>query len=195
MRETLVLLLNQAPHFHCLAGYANAESALKGIPLEQPDVLLMDLHLPKISGVECVRQLRPRLPELKIIMLTKFEDANSIVEALKAGANGYVLKKHSPAELVQAVKAVCQGHAPMSSEVAARMVQFFHDQGKRAGDLTILTPRERQILELLSKGHLYKEISETLGITYPTVNSHVKSIYDKLQVHSRTEAVAKYLGR
>lgn len=175
-------------------GYPNAESALRGIPLNVPDVILMDLNLPKMSGVECVKRVKEILPGLKVLMLTKFEDANHIFQALKAGANGYLLKRKAPSELTGAIVAVMAGHAPMSSEVATRVVAFFHNSGRVEADLSQLSPRELETLEYLAKGYIYKEIASRLGIKFQTVNGYIKSIYEKLHVHSRTEAVAKYLG-
>ena len=194
-RVFLAALIDRTDGLRCVAAYPNAETALKGIHLNPPDVLLMDLNLPRLSGVECVRQLKPRLPRLKILMLTKYEDADHIFQALRAGADGYLLKRKIASHLLQAIQEVRRGGAPFSSEVAACVLAFFHEQGKCAVETAALTPRERQVLDLLAKGYLYKEIAAKLGIGLQTVNGYIKSIYEKLHVHSRAEAVAKYFAR
>ena len=142
-----------------------------------------------------MKMIKGDLPELKVLMLTKFEDADHIFQALQAGANGYMLKRKAPSELTSAIRSVMAGHSPMSSEVADRVVTYFHRLGKDMGEVSHLTPRERETLEYLAKGHLYKEIASLLGVKFQTVNGYIKNIYEKLHVHSRTEAVAKYLGR
>lgn len=194
-REFLAALIKKTDGLSCLSEYPNAEAALKGVPSNSPDVLLMDLNLPRLSGVDCVRQLKSRLPRLKILMLTKYEDADHIFQALRAGADGYLLKRKIASQLRLAIQEVRRGGAPFSSEVAACIVAFFHEQGRISAEAATLTARERQVLELLAKGHPYKGIAGKLGISLQTVNGHIKSIYEKLHVHSRTEAAAKYFGR
>lgn len=194
-REYLATLIRRTEGLRCLAEYPNAEAALKGAPSNPPDVLLMDLNLPRLSGVDCVRRLKSKLFGLKILMLTKYEDADHIFQALRAGADGYLLKRKIASHLLQAIQEVRRGGAPFSSEVAACVVAFFHEQGRASAEAATLTTRERQVVELLAKGHPYKEIARKLGISPQTVNGYIKSIYDKLHVHSRTEAVAKYFGR
>ncbi|MBM3880083.1 MAG: response regulator transcription factor [Verrucomicrobia bacterium] len=193
-RESLALLIDGTAGLCCQAIYTDAETALRSVPDHPPDILLVDLHLPGLSGIECVRRLRPQLPALKMLVLTKYEDADHIFQALKAGAHGYLLKQTPAPELLRSIVEVRQGSAPLSSEVAARMVSYFHEQGEHAAAAGRLSPRESEILDRLAKGYLYPEIAHELDITYTTVNGHIKSIYEKLHVHSRAAAVAKYLG-
>ncbi len=192
-REAYVQIIGGTPGFRCLGGYATAEAALQEIPRQPPAVVLVDLGLPKLSGAECLRKLKARLPDTRFVALTKFEDAARIFEALKAGAHGYVLKKTPPAELLAAIVDVRNGGAPMSSEVAARVVAYFHAQGKDSQELPTLTAREREILELLARGLRYREIADKLSISFSTVRAHLSHTYEKLHVRSRTEAVVKYL--
>lgn len=192
-RESLAALINRSPDIHCVAAFASAEKAIPAIAQSPPDVALIDLGLPGLSGIECVRQLRSVAPNIKLVVLTKFEDAALIVEALKAGAHGYVLKRSDPAQILEAIAHVHHGGAPMSSEVAACVVQFFHEQGRGGSDLHSLTSRESDVLNHLAHGLTNKEISSQLDITPHTVNGHLKNIYEKLHVHSRAEAVSKYL--
>ncbi len=193
-RESLVELIQCSPELSFVGAYANAESGLKSIPSQPPDVLIIDLNLPRLSGIECSRRLKAQLPDLKILVLTKYEDADRIFQALEAGANGYLLKRRAPSELRQAICDAYEGGAPMSSEVAARVVAYFHQRGRQNPEMNELSPREYEILSGLARGFLYKEIAQKLGISYQTVNGHIKRVYEKLHVHSRTAAVAKYLG-
>lgn len=193
-REFLSLLIKGAQALKFTASYNSAEAALKGLPLEKPDVVLMDINLPGKSGVECVRELKGVLPDTKIVMLTSDGRDDVIFESLKAGANGYLKKGASPAQIIQAILEVREGGSPMSSQIAVKVVEFFHSRGKNLIEPARLTVREREILDLLSKGLLYKEIADSLGISFQTVNGHIKNIYEKLQVNSRSEAIAKYLA-
>jgi DNA-binding NarL/FixJ family response regulator len=190
-RESLVRLFERSD-FECIGAFATAELALAEIPLRPPDVLLMDLRLPKLSGAECVRKLKSRLPDLKIIMLTIYEDADSIFSALRAGANGYLLKNASKQELFEGVRAVLKGVAPVSSEIATRLVTFFNDSGKARADFRSLTDRERQVVDLLAMGLIRKEVAERLGVSVWTVDDHLKSIFHKLHVSSGLQVVVKY---
>lgn len=192
-REAYAQIIGGTPGFRCLGAYSSAEVALKEIPRQPPEVVLVDLCLPKLSGAECVRRLKAVLPNTRFIALTKFEDAARILEALKAGAHGYVLKRTPPAELLNAIVDVRDGGAPMSSEVAARVVAYFHAQGANAAELPTLTAREREILDLSAKGLRYREIADRLSISLSTVRVHLSHTYEKLHVRSRTEAVVKYL--
>jgi DNA-binding NarL/FixJ family response regulator len=168
---------------------------LKEIPKVHPDVVLMDINLPGINGVECVRQIKPKLPGTQFIMLTVYQNTGHIFNALSAGASGYLLKQTPPNELLDAIKVVHAGGSPMSSHIARKIVQMFQQPSVReAEEVENLSPREAQVLELLSKGFLYKEIAEETKLAYATVHSHVRNIYKKLQVRSRTEATAKHLG-
>lgn len=179
----------------CVAVYPTAEEALKkleGVPF---DVAVVDIHLPGMSGIEFVVRLREIRPSVICMMLTMYEDSQTIFDALKAGASGYLLKRASAREIVAAVKEVAGGGSPMSPQIARCVVDFFHESPRSRQPLETLTERERTVLELLAQGALYKEISDTLQITMSTVRYHVRQIYDKLHVHSRTEATLKYLGK
>jgi DNA-binding NarL/FixJ family response regulator len=193
LRESLVILLNGTSGFQCVGAFATAEEALEGIPPLRPDVVLMDIHLPKTSGISCVKALRERLPQTKILMLTVFADTEHIFEALMAGANGYLSKRTAPDELLKAVRDVQTGGAPMSGDIAVRVVEFFNRKGASTPPEPHLSPREQEILERLVKGFLYKEIAADLKISFDTVQWHIRNVYEKLHVRSRSEAIAKYL--
>jgi DNA-binding NarL/FixJ family response regulator len=193
LRAAYARLLDQAGGLECVSRYSNAEEALKNLAQDNPDVTLMDINLPGMNGIECVRQLKVQAPKVQIIMLTIFEDADRIFESLKAGASGYLLKRSAGTEIVDAVRQVHAGAAPMSGSVARKVVQYFN-QFQPKPELHDLTHREREVLQSLSEGMLYKEIGEALEISIHTVHKHLKSIYDKLHVTSRTDATRKYLG-
>jgi DNA-binding NarL/FixJ family response regulator len=193
-RESLRSLLCQAG-LRCLAAYGSGEEAVPGILAEPPDVAVLDINLPGISGIECVAKLKAKLPRLQVLMLTRFEESNLIFDSLRAGASGYVLKKAIAAELVPAIEQVHAGGAPMSMQIARKVVDHFHQIKRPSSDVEKLTPREQEILALLAKGYLYKEIGDQLGITHNTVRTHLHVIYDKLHVQSRTEATLKFLNR
>jgi DNA-binding NarL/FixJ family response regulator len=192
LRESLVALLDGTPGFKCAGACGSAEAAIASIPSLMPDVVLMDIHLPKMSGIDCVRQLKHKLPDTKILMLTVFSDGDHIFQALMAGASGYLSKRTVPADLLHAIAEVCRGGAPMSGDIAARVVEHFNRKGTEAGAAVRLSPREQEILECLANGHLYKEIASNLKISFDTVQWHIRNIYDKLHVRSRSEAIAKY---
>lgn len=192
LREQLVKILNSAPGIHCVGACPSAEDALRLIPAKKPDVVLMDIRLPGMSGIDCVAELKQVLPALQIIMLTVYEDSESIFRALKAGAAGYLVKSSPPAKLLEAIVDVSKGGAPMSSPIARKVVQHFHHSGPTRGGEEGLTPREVEVLELLSGGYIYKEIGEQLGISPETVRTHVKNICEKMHVRSRLEAVGKH---
>ena len=194
-RDNLVELLKRAPNLRYLSAYATGEAALEGIPGEHPDVALVDINLPGISGIELVAKLKQRLPGLQMLILTSYEESRLIFEALRAGASGYLLKKSIPSELVPSIELVHGGGAPMSVQVARQVVNYFHQIAKPASEVEKLTKREQEVLQLLSRGFFYKEISEQLGISLPTVKSHLKQIYEKLHVQTRTEAAVKFLGQ
>lgn len=194
-REQLAALLRQEATLRCINSYADAESALKGIPADAPDVALVDINLPGMSGIECVALLTARVPKLKILMLTAYKDSELIFKSLRAGARGYLLKKMVSAELVHAVEQVHAGGAPMSMQIASQVVEYFRHSQQTSADVEKLTQREQEILALLAKGLLYKQIVDRLGISMSTVRTHLQHIYDKLHVNSRTEAAAKYFGR
>jgi DNA-binding NarL/FixJ family response regulator len=192
-REILSEWIGGTKEFHCLSLHGNAESALAKLPAEKPGVVLMDINLPGMSGIECVRRLKPLLPETQFVMLTVYEDADHIFNALAAGASGYLLKQTPRDELLTALKDVHAGGSPMTSNIARKVVQSFHPGGPEAADESAnLSPREREVLELLARGYLYKEIADSLGIGVPTVNTYIRRIYEKLHVRSRGQAVAKF---
>lgn len=191
-RESLAELCNEAPNLRCVGVHATAEAALEKIPLEKPDVALVDINLPGMSGIECVAKLKVQLPSLRILMLTTYAETDLIFNSLRAGASGYLLKNRPVAELISAIEQVHLGGAPMTMQIARKLVDYFH-QAPPTG-LEKLTRREQEILALLSKGSLYKEISDTLGISVTTVRTHLKHIYEKLHVQSRTEAAAKFFA-
>ncbi len=194
-RESLAELLGRAPALRCVGSHPNGEEALRQIPSEEPDVVLMDINLPGMSGIECVAQLRERLPKTQVLMLTTYEESDLIFDSLRSGAKGYLLKNMPPAEIVQAVEQVHSGGAPMSMQIARRVVDHFQQIKQPSSEMEQLTRREHEILALLAKGFLYKEIADQLGITLSTVRAHLHTVYEKLHVQSRTEAVVKFLGR
>ncbi len=194
-RETLLKLLSGAPKVRCVSNYGNGEDALAGIPLDNPDVALVDINLPRMSGIECVAKLKLKLPELRVLILTTYGDSDRIFDSLRAGASGYLLKKPGYTGLIRAIDEVHGGGAPMTAQVARQVVEHFHRIQKPASDVEKLTPREQEILGLLVKGYLYKEIGERLNISMPTVAMHLQHIYEKLHVQSRAQATAKYFGQ
>ena len=195
LRGTLARVLNRAEGFHCVSQFANAEDALKTLPQAKPAVVLMDINLPGMNGVECVRRLKPLCPETLFIMLTVYEDTENIFNALAAGATGYLLKRTPRAELLSAIQDVLKGGSPMSAHIARKVVQSFQRPVAAVHPTEDLSPREREVLDCLAQGFLYKEIADKLGISYETVHTYVRRIYEKLQVRTRTEAVAKFLRR
>ena len=191
-RENLVALLNRAPGLKCIGAFATAEEAVRQLPALLPDVVLMDINLPGMSGVDCVAQLKAQMPGLRVLMLTTYEDSHLIFNSLRAGASGYLLKNKSPAELLNAIQQVHEGGAPMSMRIARKVVAFFNQLPPPTPESEQLSEREAQVLAALAKGQLYKEIASQLEISENTVRTYVKRIYDKLHVHTRTEAVAKF---
>jgi DNA-binding NarL/FixJ family response regulator len=195
LRGTLARVLNRAEGFRCVSQYANAEDALKDLPQVRPEVVLMDINLPGMDGVKCVRQLKTLLPEIQVMMLTVYEDTENIFNALTAGANGYLLKRTSTRELLEAIQEMHRGGSPMTMHIARKVVQSFQKNAATAPTAENLSEREQQVLDLLSHGLIYKEIADKLGISYETVHTYIRRIYEKLQVRTRTEAVAKLLRR
>jgi RNA polymerase sigma factor (sigma-70 family) len=195
LRETLTRVIERADGFSCVSNYANAEDALKDLPQIKPDVVLMDINLPGMNGVECVRQLKKIAPEIQVMMLTVYEDTENIFDALAAGASGYMLKRTAGKELLEAIEEVKRGGSPMTTHIARKVVQSFQRSAAAATQTENLSEREQQVLDLLSQGLMYKEIAEKLGISYETVHTYIRRIYEKLQVRTRTEAVAKFLRR
>jgi len=195
LRSSLAALIRRAPTLKLLGEYPDAETAVKEIPTKVPDVVLMDINLPGMNGVECVRQLKTALPKLQVLMLTVYEDSDSLFNSFKAGASGYLLKRTASARLLEAIHEVNTGGSPMTPQLARRMVQFFNAPAKNTADpqMSRLTPGEREFLEQLANGYAYKEIADRMKISIDTVRSYVRTVYEKLHVHSRTEAVVKFL--
>lgn len=191
IRQSFETIVGTAPGFQCLQAYGNAEDAVAGIPALQPDVVIMDIHLPGMTGIEAVQLLKAQMPSLQIAMCTVYEDDEHIFNALKAGASGYLLKRTSPDKLLEALHDLHQGGSPMSGEIARRVVTSFQRKATPAPQLAMLTPREKEILDLLAKGYLYKEIASELFISIETVKRHIHNIYEKLHVQTRTEALNK----
>jgi DNA-binding NarL/FixJ family response regulator len=186
-------LIGESKHLDFVSSYHDPKLALAQLPIERPDVVLMDINMPHCNGVECVRRLKPLLPETQFLMLTVYADSDHIFAALAAGATGYLLKGTSRPQLLAAIKQISAGGSPMSCAIARKVVQSFARTETERTDLEALSPRERSVLELLAKGYLYKEIAESLGLSLTTVDSYVRRVYDKLQVNSRSQAIAKYL--
>jgi RNA polymerase sigma factor (sigma-70 family) len=192
LRGTLARVLNRADGFTCASQHPSAEDAIKDLPNVKPDVVLMDINLPGMNGVECVRHLKKILPPVLIIMLTVYEDTENIFDALTAGASGYLLKRTTGAELLTAIRDVQRGGSPMTAHIARKVVQSFQ-RNAPAQPAENLSEREQQVLDLLSQGLMYKEIADKLQISYETVHTYIRRIYEKLRVRTRTEAVAKFL--
>ena len=195
LRGTLARVIARAEGFQCLSQYGNAEAAIGALPKDRPNVVLMDINLPGMNGVECVRRLKQLLPGTQVIMLTAYEDTENIFNSLAAGASGYLLKRTSSTELLEAIKDVQKGGSPMTAHIARKVVQSFQKSSASQQATENLSQREQEVLDLLSQGLIYKEIAEKLGISYETVHTYVRRIYEKLQVRTRTEAVAKFLRR
>ncbi len=194
-RESLCELINGASGLNCLGTYSTGEAALRDVGTRIPDVALVDINLPGMNGIECVAKLKAQLPSLQVLMLTTYEDSDLIFNSLRAGAKGYLLKNMPPEELVQAVAEVHAGGAPMSMQIARKVVDYFHHAQKSAAEVEHLSAREKEILALLAKGALYKEIADNLSISMSTVRTHIQHIYEKLHVQSRTEAARKFYAR
>ena len=192
IRESLMEFVHTDPECRCVCTCTTGEEALKVIPKHEPDIVLMDIQLPNLSGIECTAQLKQLLPSLQIIMVTVYEDTDRIFKALRAGACGYLLKRCKPEELVTAIHEVRQGGAPMSREIARKVIFSFQEPVAAAAEVEELSPREREILELLAAGHPNKIIADRLGLTDGTVRWHLRHVYNKLHVRSRTEAALKF---
>ena len=192
LRSSLTRLIDGTRGFRCVAACADGEGALQNIPRLKPEVVLMDLNLPQMSGIECIRRLKELLPATPMIVLTVYEDSEHIFRALKAGASGYLLKRSDPEEVLAAINDARDGGAPMSSQIARRVVHSFHQPTPGGLDTTALTERESELLSLLSQGFANKEIADKLNISVPTVRTHLRHIYEKLHIRSRGEAIAKY---
>jgi DNA-binding NarL/FixJ family response regulator len=191
LRKAILERIAGDRRFGIVSDYASAEAAIKQLPQDQPDVVLSDINLPGMSGIDCVRKLKPQMPKTQFVMLTVYEDSERIFQALTAGATGYLVKRASRSELLDAIISVHRGESPMSSGIARKIVASF--QRTEPAETDKLSPREKQVIELLAQGFLYKEIADQLQLSIPTVNGYIRSIYEKLQVHSRSQAVAKFL--
>ena len=194
LRANIAEYLQGTRKFRCVSGHPSAEDAIANLPGESPQIVLMDINLGAISGIECVRRLKPLIPKSQFVMLTVFEDTEKIFDALAAGASGYLLKRQPPVKLLEALNEVLAGGAPMSAPIARKVVASF--QGKVASQpesIIRLSTRENEVLECLAKGYPYKQIAGHLGISIDTIRTYIRRIYEKLHVQSRTEAVAKYL--
>jgi len=192
LKEQIIQILESAADINCVGAFASAEEALPQILKKKPDVVLMDIKLPGMSGIQCVAEIKKVLPNMQVIMVTVYEDSERIFRALTAGANGYLLKSSPPEQLLAAIRDVSTGGSPMSSHIASKVVRHFHLVGHSPREAENLSPREIEVLDLLSSGFIYKEIGEKLNIGTETVKTHVKHICQKMHVRSRLEAVAKH---
>ncbi|MGH7992123.1 MAG: response regulator transcription factor [Limisphaerales bacterium] len=193
LRESIETFIDGSPGFRCVSSYPSAETALKHLPQDHPDVVLMDIHLTGMSGIDCVEHLKTMIPEMQVMMLTVYEDTDQIFRALAAGASGYMLKRSTPAKLLAAIKELNEGGSPMSSSIARKVVASFQQPGQIRDEKTNLSPREQMVLESMARGLTYKQTADQLGISIDTIRTYVRRIYEKLHVQSRTEAIAKYL--
>jgi DNA-binding NarL/FixJ family response regulator len=194
MRESWQQLINGLPGFRCVCTCASGREALRVLPAEAPDVIVMDIQMPGMTGIECTLRLKELLPKTPILILTVSADTQTVFRALEAGADGYLLKRSRPDQLQTAIQEVLEGGAPMTSEIARRVVASFRERAARRDEKARLTPREEEVLGYLSKGFANKEIAVKMSVSYETVRDHLRNIYEKLHVHSRTEAVARFLN-
>jgi DNA-binding NarL/FixJ family response regulator len=197
LRQSIETFINGSPGFRCVSAYGSAEAALQGLVNQRPDVVLMDIHMAGMNGIECVEQLKELLPEIQIVMLTVYEDTEQIFKALASGASGYLLKRLNPDKLLEAIQEVHAGGSPMSHSIARKVVASFQKTDGAGGEqpAALLSPREQTVLDCLAKGLAYKQIADQLGISVTTIRSYLRRIYEKLHVRSRSEAVARYLHR
>jgi len=195
VREGLSQFLSLNAEFNVLGTYSSAEQALKQLPVQQPDIVIMDIQLPGMNGIECIRQVKDKLPGTQFMMFTVYENDEKVFEALKAGASGYLLKNTGLVQMLVALKELHEGGSPMSANIARKVVSIFHQQDKAPRQTAALSPRENEVLVLLSDGLLYKEIAEQLSISIATIRQHIHKIYEKLHVENRTEALNKVYGK
>ena len=202
IRANLEQMLNTAEGFRCIGSYRDGAAALRSIPVQTPDVVLMDINMPGMSGIECVRRLKKATPGLKVVMLTVFNDEDHVFASLKAGADGYLLKHSERATLLQSLADILRGGAPVSPQIARSLIEYFHTPKDNApasnspdASNNQLTERELEVLDQLAKGASYKEIAADLDISLHTVSNHLRHVYEKLHVHSRAQAVAKHPAR
>lgn len=195
LRTSVANLVRRASGLKVVASYASAEAALADLAAQEPDVVLMDINLPKMDGVECVRRLKALLPKVQVLMLTMYEDNERLFNSILAGADGYLLKRTVPGQLVEAIREVQAGGSPMTPQIARRVFQHFRHHSTPRPEIENLTPREKEVLEHLVRGNQFKQIADALGISLDGVRFHVRKIYEKLHVHSRGDAVVKFLQR
>jgi RNA polymerase sigma factor (sigma-70 family) len=193
--STLSKLIGTDSEFEVLGGFPTTAAALAGIPKLNPDIVILDINLPDANGVECARQLKPICPNVQILMLTVYEDTESVFSALRAGASGYLLKQTPIEELLAALREIYRGGSPMSSHVARKVVQSFKEDDVVNSEVESLSAREREVLELVAEGCLFKEIAEKIGVSFGTIHTYCRRIYEKLHVRSRAQAVAKWHHR
>jgi DNA-binding NarL/FixJ family response regulator len=195
IRAELAALLTDTPAFLLVSEHDTGSDAIARIPQARPDVVLMDINLPGMTGIDCVRLLKRAMPDIQVLMLTVYEDTESIFESLKAGADGYLLKRLPGEKLIEAIHDARNGGAPMSAQIARKVVKYFNEQNQRKSELHELSGREREVLKELAEGRPYKEIASILNVSIDTIRKHLQSVYQKLHVHNRTEAVVKYLQK
>lgn len=194
--EGLSAFIKQDDSLELVSTFRTAEAAALELPLLKPDIVIMDINLPGMTGIECIRLVKKVAPDIQFMMFTVYENNDQVFEALKAGASGYLLKKTAPLQIIESIKELHAGGSPMSAAIARKLVSVFVDQNKTAPapEAAVLSPREREVLELVAKGLLYKEIAEELGISFHTVRQHIGKIYEKLHVQNKTEAINKVYG-
>jgi DNA-binding NarL/FixJ family response regulator len=195
VREAIQRLICQSENFCLVAGYSNAELAEKEIPLHPPDIVIMDINLPGMNGIECMNRIKEKCSDTQFMMFTIYEDDEKVFEALKAGAHGYLLKKTSKEKLLEALEELHNGGSPMSTSIARKVIAAFEKKNQPSETINALTNKEKQILNLLAKGFLYKEIADQLHLTRNTIKQHIHHIYEKLHVQNRTEAINKAFPR
>jgi len=191
--QSIAAFVSGSPGFQCVSSYHTAETALECLPRDRPDVVLMDIHLTGMSGIECVERLKTMMPDMQVMMLTVYEDTEQIFKALSAGASGYMLKRLTPGKLLEAIREVHEGGSPMSGPIARKVVASFQQAEPAEGEITHLSSREQMVLDCFAKGLTYKQAAGRLDISVDTIRTYVRRIYEKLHVQSRTEAVAKYM--
>jgi DNA-binding NarL/FixJ family response regulator len=194
LRESISGFISDSKGFECLGAFPSGEEALKRIPNLLPSVVLMDINLPGMNGIQCVKRLKEKMPAVQTMMLTVYDSTDQIFEALAAGASGYMLKSTPPEKLLEAVEDIQNGGSPMSSHIARKVVQAFQPGVRSAPLIEHLAPREQEVLDLLSKGYAYKQIAAQMNLNIGTVRTYIRRIYEKLHVNCRTDAVVKYLG-
>lgn len=195
IRKNLTELIDGSVEFRCVGSYSSGRDALANLPELRPDVVLMDINLGAMDGIECVARVKSVRPEIQFVMLTVYEETEKIFSALEAGATGYLLKRRTSEELFEGIRQVIRGESPMSGPIARKVVQFFQRKQKQSALINQLTPKEYEILDNMAKGYRYREIAEKMGNSIETVRTHIRSIYDKLQVNTKTEAVVTFLGK